>query len=41
MAQRFTTGRPVKNSLKEYARGIGFSFPLLYTMEIWWHHFPV
>lgn len=36
-------GRPVSASLKEYARGIAgglvFSFPLLYTMEIWWHGF--
>lgn len=32
--------RPVQKSLKEYARGIAggllFSFPLLYTMEVWW-----
>lgn len=35
--------RPVKKSLKEYARGITggllFSFPLLYTMEMWWAGF--
>ncbi|PRY03389.1 putative integral membrane protein (TIGR02587 family) [Pontibacter ummariensis] len=35
--------RPVTQSLKEYARGIAggllFSFPLLYTMEVWWHGF--
>ena len=32
-------GRPVAESLREYARGIAggllFSFPLLYTMEVW------
>ena len=36
-------GRPLKLSLKEYARGITggllFSFPLLYTMEVWWAGF--
>ena len=35
--------RPVSQSLKEYARGITggllFSFPLLYTMEMWWAGF--
>lgn len=35
--------RPVSQSLKEYARGIAggllFSFPLLYTMEVWWAGF--
>jgi putative integral membrane protein (TIGR02587 family) len=35
--------RPVRKSLKEYARGIAggllFSFPLLYTMEVWWAGF--
>lgn len=35
--------RPVALSLKEYARGIVggllFSFPLLYTMEVWWSGF--
>jgi putative integral membrane protein (TIGR02587 family) len=35
--------RPVSKSLKEYARGITggllFSFPLLYTMEVWWAGF--
>ena len=35
--------RPVSQSLKEYARGIAggllFSFPLLYTMEMWWAGF--
>ena len=43
MGQKFTLGRPVTESLKEYARGIAgglvFSFPLLYTMEVWWHGF--
>lgn len=43
MEQKFTLGRPFSASLKEYARGIAggliFSFPLLYTMEIWWHGF--
>ena len=37
------TGRPLNKSLKEYARGIAggllFSFPLLYTMEVWWAGF--
>lgn len=32
--------KPLKESLQEYARGIAgallFSFPLLYTMEVWW-----
>lgn len=36
-------GRPFSESLKEYARGIAggliFSFPLLYTMEVWWYGF--
>jgi len=35
--------RPINKSLKEYARGITggllFSFPLLYTMEVWWAGF--
>lgn len=35
--------RPVKESLKEYARGVVgglmFSLPLLYTMEVWWAGF--
>lgn len=35
--------RPLSQSLKEYARGIAggllFSFPLLYTMEVWWAGF--
>ncbi|WP_018479166.1 TIGR02587 family membrane protein [Pontibacter roseus] len=35
--------RPVRKSLQEYARGIAggllFSFPLLYTMEVWWSGF--
>ncbi|AKD05179.1 TIGR02587 family membrane protein [Pontibacter korlensis] len=35
--------RPLNLSLKEYARGITggllFSFPLLYTMEVWWAGF--
>ncbi len=37
--------RPLDKSLKEYARGIAggllFSFPLLYTMEVWWTGFMV
>lgn len=35
--------KPIQDSLKEYARGITggllFSFPLLYTMEVWWAGF--
>lgn len=35
-----TNAKPIKESLQEYARGIAggllFSFPLLYTMEVWW-----
>lgn len=35
--------RPIRKSLQEYARGIAggllFSFPLLYTMEVWWAGF--
>ena len=35
--------RPVKESLREYGRGIAggllFSLPLLYTMEVWWAGF--
>lgn len=35
--------RPVKDSLREYARGVVgglmFSLPLLYTMEVWWAGF--
>jgi putative integral membrane protein (TIGR02587 family) len=35
--------KPIEDSLKEYARGITggllFSFPLLYTMEVWWAGF--
>lgn len=35
--------KPARTSLKEYARGITggllFSFPLLYTMEVWWAGF--
>lgn len=38
-----TGGRPLKLSLKEYMRGITggllFSFPLLFTMEVWWAGF--
>ena len=34
---------PVRNSLREYARGMAgglmFSLPLLYTMEVWWTGF--
>ncbi|RAU82712.1 TIGR02587 family membrane protein [Pontibacter arcticus] len=37
--------KPLKSSLKEYARGIAggllFSFPLLFTMEVWWAGFSV
>lgn len=40
---RITSGRPLKKTLKEYARGIAggllFSFPLLFTMEVWWAGF--
>ncbi|MCP2045474.1 TIGR02587 family membrane protein [Pontibacter sp. HSC-36F09] len=42
MADKKNT-RPVRKSLQEYARGIAggllFSFPLLYTMEVWWAGF--
>ena len=35
--------RPVRDSLREYGRGIAggllFSLPLLYTMEVWWAGF--
>ncbi|MCY1030949.1 DUF2391 family protein [Corallococcus sp. BB11-1] len=35
--------RPVRESLREYGRGIAggllFSLPLLYTMEVWWAGF--
>ncbi len=35
--------RPLRESLQEYGRGIAggllFSFPLLYTMEVWWAGF--
>lgn len=38
-----SNSRPLRQSLKEYARGITggllFSFPLLYTMEVWWAGF--
>jgi putative integral membrane protein (TIGR02587 family) len=38
-----TNIRPIRKSLQEYARGIAggllFSFPLLYTMEVWWAGF--
>lgn len=38
-------GKPVSDSVKEYARGIAggllFSFPLLYTMEMWWTGFVI
>jgi putative integral membrane protein (TIGR02587 family) len=41
--ERISNTRPVRKSLKEYARGIAggllFSFPLLYTMEVWWAGF--
>ncbi|WP_276496406.1 TIGR02587 family membrane protein [Pontibacter litorisediminis] len=40
-----SNNRPLRQSLKEYARGITggllFSFPLLYTMEVWWAGFTV
>lgn len=43
MAQKITKGRPVKETLKEDAQGVAgglvFSFPLLYTMEMWRHDF--
>lgn len=39
------TLRPVKDSIREYARGIVgglmFSIPLLYTMEVWWAGFQL
>lgn len=42
-AHRETETKPVRESLKEYARGVTggllFSFPLLYTMEVWWQGF--
>lgn len=38
-----TNEKPIKESLQEYARGIAggllFSFPILYTMEVWWAGF--
>ena len=41
--QQGSLSRPISKSLKEYARGIAggllFSFPLLYTMEVWWAGF--
>ncbi|RDV14936.1 TIGR02587 family membrane protein [Pontibacter diazotrophicus] len=43
--QQTSMNRPISQSLKEYARGIAggllFSFPLLYTMEVWWSGFIV
>lgn len=43
--QQNSMNRPLSQSLKEYARGIAggllFSFPLLYTMEVWWSGFIV
>lgn len=43
MVQHPVNGRPLTYSLKESARGITggliFGFPLLYTMEVWWHGF--
>ncbi len=40
---RIARVRPIRKSLQEYARGIAggllFSFPLLYTMEVWWAGF--
>lgn len=36
-------GKPITESLQEYARGVTggllFSFPLLFTMEVWWAGF--
>ncbi|GHA55108.1 TIGR02587 family membrane protein [Pontibacter akesuensis] len=41
--QQTQNNRPLRQSLKEYARGITggllFSFPMLYTMEVWWAGF--
>lgn len=38
-------GKSINNSIKEYTRGIVggllFSFPLLYTMEMWWTGFSL
>ncbi len=38
-----SSNRPISESLKEYARGITggllFSFPMLFTMEVWWAGF--
>lgn len=38
-----SNSRPLSESLREYGRGIAggllFSFPLLYTMEVWWSGF--
>lgn len=43
MAKIQDSTRPIKESLEEYGRGIAggllFSFPLLYTMEVWWAGF--
>jgi len=43
MGSVITGGRPLNKTLKEYARGIAggllFSFPLLFTMEVWWAGF--
>ena len=39
------TLRPVRDSLREYARGVVgglmFSLPMLYTMEVWWAGFQL
>ncbi|MFD3001637.1 DUF2391 family protein [Pontibacter toksunensis] len=34
-------GRTSKGFPEGVCAGLGFSFPLLYTMEIWWHRSPV
>lgn len=38
-----SNSKPIRESLQEYARGIAggllFSFPILYTMEVWWAGF--
>ncbi|WP_247236810.1 TIGR02587 family membrane protein [Telluribacter sp. SYSU D00476] len=43
MAKIQDSTRPITESLEEYGRGIAggllFSFPLLYTMEVWWAGF--
>ncbi|HEV7350852.1 TIGR02587 family membrane protein [Telluribacter sp.] len=43
MEKRQDSNRPISESQEEYGRGIAggllFSFPLLYTMEVWWSGF--